>query len=60
MLVTYAKCNRTSHENLIYLFCFSVCFLFCIAKGLAICKFEGIISTECCKFKPFNLHMLTP
>jgi hypothetical protein len=24
--------------------CFSVYFLFCIAKGLAICKFGGVIS----------------
>jgi riboflavin transporter FmnP len=37
---------------------FHFLFLFCIAKGLAICKFEGVISTECSTFKPFNLHML--
>jgi hypothetical protein len=35
-------------------------FLFCIAKGLAICKFGGVISAECCTFKPFNLYMLIP
>jgi hypothetical protein len=34
-------------------------FLFC-AKGLAICKFGGVTSAECCTFKPFNLHMLIP
>jgi hypothetical protein len=39
---------------------FHFLFLFCIAKGLAICKFGGVISTECCTFKPFNLHMLIP
>jgi hypothetical protein len=35
-------------------------FLFSIAKGLAICKFGGVISAECCTFKPFNLHLLIP
>jgi hypothetical protein len=38
--------------------CFSVYFLFCIAKGLAICKFGGVISAECCTVKPLNSHML--
>jgi hypothetical protein len=40
--------------------CFSVYFLFCIAKGLAICKFGGVISAECCTFKPLNSHLLIP
>jgi hypothetical protein len=59
-LVAYAKCNRTSHERRIYLVVFQFYFLFCIAKGLAICKFGGVISAECCTFKPLNLHMLIP
>jgi hypothetical protein len=59
-LVAYAKCNRTSHERWIYLFCFSVYFLFCIAKGLGICNFGGVISAECYTFKPLNLHILIP
>jgi hypothetical protein len=33
--------NRTSHESWIYLFVLHLVFLFCIAKGLAICKFGG-------------------
>jgi hypothetical protein len=59
-LVAYAKCNRTSHERRIYLVVFKFHFLFCIAKRLAICKFRGVISDECCTFKPFNLHMSIP
>jgi len=34
--------------------------LFCIAKGLAICKSGGVISVKCCTFKPLNLYMLIP
>jgi hypothetical protein len=34
--------------------------VFCIAKGLAICKFGGVISVKCCTFKPLNLYMLIP
>jgi hypothetical protein len=34
-------------------------FLFCIAKGLAIIKFWGVISAECYTLEPFNSHMLT-
>jgi len=45
---------------MIYLVVFQFYFLCCIAKGLAICKFEGVISVECCTFKPLNLHMLIP
>jgi hypothetical protein len=41
------------------LFSFSFYFPFCIAKGLAICKFGGVISVECYTFKPLNLHMLS-
>jgi hypothetical protein len=41
-------------------YCCSFHFLFSIAKGLAICKFGGVISAECCTFKPFNLHLLIP
>jgi hypothetical protein len=37
---------------------FSVYFLSCIAKGLAICKFRGVIRAECCTFKPLYSHML--
>jgi len=59
-LVAYAKCNRTSHERRIYLVVFQFYFLFCIAKGLAICKFRGVISIECCTFKPLNLYILIP
>jgi hypothetical protein len=58
MLVAYAKCNRTSHESWIYLYVFFS--LFCIAKGLAICKFGGVISAECCTFKPLNSQLLIP
>jgi hypothetical protein len=43
---------------MIYLVVFQFYFLFGIAKGLAICKFGGVISVECCTFKPLNLHML--
>jgi hypothetical protein len=43
-----------------FIFCFSIYFLFCIAKGLAICKIGGVISTECYTFKPLNLLMLIP
>jgi hypothetical protein len=43
-----------------FIFMFSVYFLFCIAKGLAICKFGGVISAECCTFKPLNSHLLIP
>jgi hypothetical protein len=55
-LVAYVKCNRVSHDRrgrvvVIY-------FQFCIAKGLAICKFEVVISAECYTFKPLNSHML--
>ena len=57
-LIAYAKCNRTFHERWIYLFVFQFYFLFCIAKGLAICKFGGVISAKCCTFKPLNSHML--
>jgi hypothetical protein len=39
---------------------FHFTFLFCIAKGLVIYKFGGVISAECCTFKPFKLHMLSP
>ena len=46
-----------SHKRIIYLF-FPIYFLLCIAMGLAICKFRGVINVECCIFKPFNLHML--
>jgi hypothetical protein len=60
MLVAYVKCNRTSHERMIYLVVFQFYFLFCIAKGLAISKFGGVISVECCTFKPFNLNKLIP
>jgi hypothetical protein len=45
---------------MIYLVVFQFYFLFCIAKGLGICKFGGVISVECCIFKPLNLHMLIP
>jgi hypothetical protein len=38
---------------------FHFTFLLCIAKGLAICKFGGVISAEYCTFTPFNLHMLS-
>jgi hypothetical protein len=31
---------------------------FCIAKGLAIGKFGGMISAECYTFKPLNSHMI--
>jgi hypothetical protein len=41
----------------IFMFFFS---LFCIAKGLAICKFGGVISAECCTFKPLNSQLLIP
>jgi hypothetical protein len=40
--------------------CFLFYFLFCIAKGLAIYKFRGVISAKCCTFKPLNSHMLIP
>jgi hypothetical protein len=43
-----------------FIFLFFSYFLFCIAKGLAICKFGSVISAECCTFKTLNLHMLTP
>jgi hypothetical protein len=33
-------------------------FRFCFAKGLAKCKFGGVISLECYAFKPLNLHLL--
>jgi hypothetical protein len=59
--------NATVHRtkagfifDVFFFFFFSFFFLFCIAKGLAICKFGGVISAECCTFKPFNLHMLIP
>jgi hypothetical protein len=39
---------------------FSFYFLFCIAKGLAICKFGDVIDIECCTFKLLNLYMLIP
>jgi hypothetical protein len=43
-----------------FIFFFSIYFLFCIAKGLAICKLRGVISPECCIFKRLNSHMLIP
>jgi len=58
--VAYAKCNCTSHERRIYLVVFQFYLLFCIAKGLAICKFGDVISVECCTFKLLNLHMSIP
>jgi hypothetical protein len=30
----------------------------CNAKGLALCKFGGVISAECYTFKPLNSHVL--
>jgi hypothetical protein len=47
-------------RKMIYLTVFQFYFLFCIAKGLGICKFRGDISIECCTFKLLNLYMLIP
>jgi hypothetical protein len=59
-LLCTLKCNRISHERRIYLVVFQ--FIFCsgIAKGLAICEFEDVISVEYCIFKPLNSYMLGP
>jgi hypothetical protein len=54
--------NVTVHPTkagFIFMF-FLVYFLFCIAKGLAICKFGGVIRAECYTFKPLNSHLLIP
>jgi hypothetical protein len=55
--------NATVHPTkagfIFYIVHFIFSFFF-IAKGLAICKFGGVISAECCTFKPFNLHLLIP
>jgi hypothetical protein len=47
-LVAFAKCNRTSHERgfIFLFFVFHFVFSLSIAKGLAICKFGGVISAK--------------
>jgi hypothetical protein len=53
--------NATGHPTKDGFIFYVVHFIFCfIAKGLAICKFGGVISAECYTFKPFNLHLLIP
>jgi len=52
MLIAYAKCSHVSRDRggrVVVLVSFI--FQFCIAKRLAICKFEGLINIECYTFK---------
>ena len=57
--IAYSKCDRTSHKRMIYLV-FQFYFLFCIAKGLAICEFEGMINTKALFVKPLPILSHSP